>query len=604
MTTRILHLSDLHFGSEHHFQQSGNDPESPSLAEAVASALSGAQMLPVDGVLISGDLFSKDQPTDLAHAKPGLRELIEKLGAGVERVYLVPGNRDLSWNEQFKKAPFRFYDELLESLSASPIRHGDLPRAVSLSGGNGGPEVELVLLDSCHLESRDMEGYGRVGERQLRALRSLLAQKRSGSTVRIAALHHHLLPVWGVNPIWNPESPHAKRIGDVSLTVDALNVLKELAAREISIVLHGHQHKPSIVRHENYLGEPYSIVVIGAGSAGAKLEGDTGMRRQFFVHEIEPDTLHCHSFVQSDDHPSVFKSPESTTVSLIPPSHANHACMVDLHVTRIRQANQPAIEETDGDSSNLFYLFLSVVNCVEARRIIHEMEDSWWRDTKRPGRDKPDLVIYDMYDLMGRWDFLLRFRASHSTEAREFARKVEDRLQGHYDHLEAYSRKHFASREFMDVLEEHGSLAYKKEPRSVSIWQTRLGNTEAYESRRCQRAFIVIPCGETFVREQIVRELRIGGRLKDFEGKNGIIESYSISQHDIVLDVFLTCSKTVLLNKLNREVEECLAPYSVQKYTLLCYGYDERLVQGEGSLETGSSYVNSPPIPLGSATTR
>ena len=41
-------------------------------------------------------------------------------------------------------------------------------------------------------------------------------------------------------------------------------IVRELAALNVSLVLHGHQHRPFVVRHEDYFGEPYSLLVVGA----------------------------------------------------------------------------------------------------------------------------------------------------------------------------------------------------------------------------------------------------------------------------------------------------------------------------------------------------
>src|SRR5690242_16583765 len=106
----ILHLSDLHFGAHHHFRQNPNDPAAPTLADAVTRALEARNdPLKFDALLLSGDFFSNNPPGELYFARDMCQELIGRLKVPEKRILCVPGNHDLTWDEQFKQAPFRFY---------------------------------------------------------------------------------------------------------------------------------------------------------------------------------------------------------------------------------------------------------------------------------------------------------------------------------------------------------------------------------------------------------------------------------------------------------------------------------------------------------------
>ena len=93
-----------------------------------------------------------------------------------------------------------------------------------------------------------------------------LAQRQ---ILNFAVLHHHLLPVQGIDTPTKDEP--------VSLTIDAGQLISNLQASKTHFVLHGHQHEPflgSTARVCNLAGEwadyKNPLVVIGCGSTGAR----------------------------------------------------------------------------------------------------------------------------------------------------------------------------------------------------------------------------------------------------------------------------------------------------------------------------------------------
>jgi hypothetical protein len=115
----------------------------------------------------------------------------------------------------------------------------------------------------------------------------------------------------------------------------------------------------------------------------------------------------------------------------------------------------------------------------------------------------------------------------------------------------------------------------------VEISHVRLGTTTEYDSRRCQRGFIYVELPKV-PPAVMIRELEEA--LKREPEARAIVESVCRSDNAVVLELFMTCAQSVRINQLNRTLEEVLPRYSVQKYTLLCYGYEEREVAiGEGA---------------------
>ena len=85
MTTRILHISDLHFGW----------PAIPEQANAVEAL---AQSEPLNVVAISGDLAQRARAGEFQRAAVFLRDL-QRPAPGHDRPVLitVPGNHDVAW---------------------------------------------------------------------------------------------------------------------------------------------------------------------------------------------------------------------------------------------------------------------------------------------------------------------------------------------------------------------------------------------------------------------------------------------------------------------------------------------------------------------------
>ncbi len=89
-TTDILHLSDLHFGAladAHNFHS--------QLAEDLKGELNCKRL---DGLIVSGDLTQRCTDTEYATAVEFLTLLAGEFDFLSERIVLVPGNHDLSWD--------------------------------------------------------------------------------------------------------------------------------------------------------------------------------------------------------------------------------------------------------------------------------------------------------------------------------------------------------------------------------------------------------------------------------------------------------------------------------------------------------------------------
>jgi predicted MPP superfamily phosphohydrolase len=91
----ILHVSDTQFGRYHRFDPS--DSLAGHLIRDVAS-LSRIGVPTIDLIVLSGDIAERGKRAEYADALRFVDHLCEELGLGRERVVVVPGNHDVSWD--------------------------------------------------------------------------------------------------------------------------------------------------------------------------------------------------------------------------------------------------------------------------------------------------------------------------------------------------------------------------------------------------------------------------------------------------------------------------------------------------------------------------
>jgi len=325
--------------------------------------------LEFDRVILSGDFFSNEATKEFFLAKDMCKELIAKLSLPAGRILCVPGNHDLTWDEQFK-AKFRFYDDLMEAIGAAACKRDSLPAIDVLPPGPGQKKaLAIVLLDSDRVEGKDMAGIGKIGDDQLTSMERKLKQAKIAldSHNIIAVLHHHLLPISPEEDIVSAGSPQSGPVKRVSLTVDAVDVLRRLTLAGVSLVLHGHQHRAAGIKHRNLLIGSRAIHVLAAGSCGGssvKMQED--FQRHFYLHRIGDDWAETISFQQSGDNPREFE-PVKTFRMTLPSTGCE--CQNDDGAAPVNTA--PTIETGRAAGSDLKLLLLSVVDCPESRRIIN-----------------------------------------------------------------------------------------------------------------------------------------------------------------------------------------------------------------------------------------
>ncbi len=241
MTTRLLHVSDLHVGAHE-----GRDVET-GLARLV-------DRIDPQLVVASGDLSHRGRREQLERAAAFLRSLGPP-------VLAVPGNHDIPHTPARFVRPWAEFErvwETTEPVASFPGLHvvgiNSARRFHHQSGGLGGGRLERAV--------------ARLGEAEPDAL-------------RVAVLHHHL-----VGAPWRAANkrPLARR----------KDVLRALAAAGADLILGGHIHQVTVSeRHEfeTVGGETRMTVLATAPGFGQPRPHRLGEARGLHVHEVDAEAI-------------------------------------------------------------------------------------------------------------------------------------------------------------------------------------------------------------------------------------------------------------------------------------------------------------------------
>ena len=250
MFTRVLHLSDLHFGA-------GDDRAiergAPVLIERFGPEL----------VIASGDLSHRGRADQLAHAARFLRSLGPP-------VLAVPGNHDIPYTfpARFTRA-FRGFEQEWETTEPT------------YTSGT----LHVVGLNSVRPWRHQSGG---LRTQKLAEAEERLSRAEPGA-FQIVVLHHHLIGA----PWRSRKKPVARRN----------HVLAGLVEAGADLILAGHIHQAAVSeRHEFEIsrGGERGVVVSVAPGLGQPRPKRQGEARGVHVYEIEDECLRIRTFVWRD----------------------------------------------------------------------------------------------------------------------------------------------------------------------------------------------------------------------------------------------------------------------------------------------------------------
>ncbi|QGM99287.1 metallophosphoesterase family protein [Methylocystis parvus] len=191
-----------------------------------------------DHVVMTGDIVNIGLPGEIALARDWLATL-----GGAQEVSFTPGNHDAYVADATK-----LVHDVFEPWTTNESGAAGFPYLRRREG------VALIGLDSG-VPTAPFVASGKLGEAQLGALGALLDQSRAEGLARIVFLHH---------------PPHIGGARALRGLDDAAAFEAVVARHGAELVLHGHNHKPSVA----YIAAPQGRTpVVGVASASAKPGG-------------------------------------------------------------------------------------------------------------------------------------------------------------------------------------------------------------------------------------------------------------------------------------------------------------------------------------------
>jgi len=214
------------------------------------------------------------------------------------------------------------------------------------------------------------------------------------------------------------------------------------------------------------------------------------------------------------------------------------------------------------DTSDLFFIMLSVVNCKKARMSVQKIAQNM------------NIKIESMYDVLGSWDLIIKYR-SYKNRANEFYNEVLEVLKQEQV-IDEDENSIFGRKKFIDILAQSAkieNLLNIEDKPNEEIKYLLLENNNSYELYRANRSFIYID----LPKKEIDQKTFLSELDKQFASSpyTAIVESICMGYGELIIETFSTCSQTNFIAKLNQIIDPIIAVYKLQKYTLTSYFHDE-----------------------------
>ncbi len=317
---RLLHITDLHFRSAPNLHDAPDYKLPPRELEDLLVTPDRADTFlrtatdlfrdnPPDAIIVSGDIVDKGGtdrpptgPDEFSRASKFLKDLATSLGVSYAKVLVVPGNHDIDWTTH---GPERFnnYLEAVTDFASPHHLRGQTLAPVSITLANGHFEAEITLLASPlqsgvrapwdgdlrrsvsdqlerenladDIDEANIADIAVLGTDQ----RDYLASQRDRlpDGIKIAVLHHHLLP------------HHQIEFTAFETVVDAGATIDSLIDGRFDLVLSGHKH----LRRLQRLTLPNSGSIDHYSGPSLFIQGPDNEPPGFTVIDIfGPDTPH------------------------------------------------------------------------------------------------------------------------------------------------------------------------------------------------------------------------------------------------------------------------------------------------------------------------
>jgi 3',5'-cyclic AMP phosphodiesterase CpdA len=266
----LAHLSDLHFAMQPrlaelagkralglvNWQRTRKYIHRPDVLDAITRDLKAQ---PVNHIAVTGDLVNFSLPTEYERAKRWLMTI-----GGPGDVTVVPGNHDV-YVRSAEQSPAAFWGDYMrgdDGLDRFPFirRRGNVALIALSTGVPTGPFMAT----------------GRLGARQLTRLAEALEQMRG--SFRVVLIHH---------PPTSPLRRFLRRLTDAS------HFRGVLADKGAELLLHGHDHRRSLIWLQGPDGKKIPAIGVPSASARARhADEDTAGYHVFHIDGVN-DAWRC-----------------------------------------------------------------------------------------------------------------------------------------------------------------------------------------------------------------------------------------------------------------------------------------------------------------------
>ncbi|MPZ79233.1 MAG: hypothetical protein GEV28_02075 [Actinophytocola sp.] len=239
-------------------------------------------------------------------------------------------------------------------------------------------------------------------------------------------------------------------------------------------------------------------------------------------------------------------------------------CAAEFLVHR-RQHRQLAL----GSDEVMAIALLSVVDTEEARQIVGAIVDQ-----------TPEVRAVAMYDVLGRWDVMVKLAAPAGFDFDAFYIHVHDELVANDmigpEETPTADVSEFTGHRYLITDASRIRRPGSKKPPSFLI----LDKPEDYDLMRVQRAFLfvelrTVPELRRTIAQQQIERLISGEDMP--QACRQVIEAITFSDDAVILEVAMTCANGMRrLNQLNRIIGRELTRFKAQKYNLTVFESDER----------------------------
>jgi 3',5'-cyclic AMP phosphodiesterase CpdA len=295
----VVHLSDLHFGEHYRFGLTWPggviNKGAPSAGQMLRADLERLGVCGrCDGIVMTGDFTFLGTPDEVKRAVDVVSEITRAAEVKLARTLIVPGNHDVHWNpgkfeeqEAGRAASLEYFNMFLELLGKAHFAD-----AAVLTFRRRGRALRIIGLNSTEVSGPEAQKVGYVSRQGLDCGAALLGQsakKRHDGAFTWLAMHHHIFPVTSVT------RDEAEQ-NQASVTANASEVLQCANKWQAELVLHGHEHQPSITFarrwpvDDGHAFEP--VAALCAGSFGLKPDklGPVG-RNHYYVIVRKPERI-------------------------------------------------------------------------------------------------------------------------------------------------------------------------------------------------------------------------------------------------------------------------------------------------------------------------